>query len=334
MEETAMKEIVFGMIGAGSVTEKKSAPALSKVPGSRLKRVMRRDAAKLTDYAKRHGIAQFSTDYMDIMNDPEINAVYIATPPDSHAFYTLEAAKHGKAVYVEKPMARTVAEAKAMVEACHQAGVPLFVAYYRCAQPRFLTAKTLMDQGALGEIRSFTYRYACPPPKGDPNRPWLLTKELAGGGLTYDVGSHMLDIIIFLLGQPVEVIGRSNNQTGLRDTNDMASALMVFENGVQGSVQLSFNAATSHDELWLSGSKGSLSLSIMRYEPLKFEHEGLTEVIDLPMPEHVQLPLITRVVRTLQGLDDLDASGLSPLQTQEILEAVDSGRAWTFQGPA
>lgn len=326
-----MDKVVFGMIGAGSVTERKSGPALSKVPGSSLKRVMRRDEAKLADYAMRHQVPHQSTDAMDIFLDPEINAVYIATPPSTHAHYTHLAAKHGKAVYVEKPMARTVKEARGMVEACKTAGVPLFVAYYRRAQPRFLTAKMLMDSGALGKIRSFTYRYACPSPKGDPNRPWLLKKDEAGGGLLYDIGSHMIDIIIFLLGQPVEVIGRSQNQSKAHDSNDMTSALMRFENGVQGVLQLSFNAYSRQDELWISGEEGSLRLSIMGYEPLVYEHDGLREEIDLPMPEHVQQPLITRVVNTLLHQDDLDATGLSPLQTQEILEAVDNSDTWIYQ---
>ena len=165
------KTIRFGMIGAGSVTEIKSAPALQKVPGSALVRVMRRDPEKLADYARRHGVPAWSTNAMDILGDPGIDAVYIATPPESHAHYAILAAQHGKAVYVEKPMARTAQEARAMVDACQKAGVPLFVAYYRRAQPRFLKARELIETGALGEVRSFQYHYACPVPGKDPSRP-------------------------------------------------------------------------------------------------------------------------------------------------------------------
>ena len=323
-----MKTIRFGMIGAGSVTEKKSAPALQKVPGSSLDFVMRRDRDKLADYARRHGILKFSTRYEDILEDPDIDAVYIATPPGSHAFYTLEAARHGKAVYVEKPMARTVEEAHTMVRACHDAGVPLFVAYYRRGQPRFLKAKELIESGVLGEVRSFQYLFACPVPGEDPARPWLLSREVAGGGLLYDIGSHMIDSIIFLLGEPVEVLGRSNNLSRARDTDDLSSALMRFASGVQGTLQLSFNAAQAIDRLWISGSRGSLTLSIMGYEPLLFEQNGKSESIDFPLLQHVQQPLITRVVNTLLGRDDLDSTGASALQTQEILEAIDHSGNW------
>ena len=323
-----MKTIRFGMIGAGSVTEVKSGPALRKVPGSSLDFVMRRDPEKLADYARRHGILKFSTRYEDILEDPDIDAVYIATPPGSHAFYTLEAARHGKAVYVEKPMARTVEEAQTMVRACRDAGVPLFVAYYRRGQPRFLKAKELIESGALGEVRSFQYLFACPVPGKDPARPWLLSREVAGGGLLYDIGSHMIDSILFLLGEPVEVLGRSNNLSRARDTDDLSSALMRFASGVQGTLQLSFNAAQAIDRLWISGSRGSLTLSIMGYEPLLFEQAGQTESIDFPLLQHVQQPLITRVVNTLLGRDDLDSTGASALQTQEILEAIDHSGNW------
>ncbi len=323
-----MKTIHFGMIGAGSVTENKSAPALQKVPGSSLDFVMRRDREKLADYARRHGVQKFSTQYEDILEDPDIDAVYIATPPDSHAFYTLQAARHGKAVYVEKPMARTAREAQSIVQACRDAGVKLFVAYYRRAQPRFLKAKELIQSGALGEVRSFQYLYACPVPQEDPARPWLLSREKAGGGLLYDIGSHMIDSIIFLLGEPMEVIGRSTNLSRALDTDDISSALFRFASGVQGTVQLSFNAAQTIDRLWVSGSRGSLALSIMGYEPLLWERDGLTEPIGFPLLEHVQQPLITRVVDTLLGKDSLESTGESALMTQEILEAIDQSGRW------
>lgn len=323
-----MKPVVFGMIGAGRVAEVKSAPAIQKAEGAVLAAVMRRDAEKLADYAKRHGIPRYSTRYQDILEDPAITAVYIATPPGSHAFYTLEAARHGKAVYVEKPMARTASEARQMVEACKAAGVPLFVAYYRRAQPRFLKAKALIDSGALGEVFSFNYLYTCPVPGEDPARPWLLTRDIAGGGLLYDIGSHMVDSIIFMLGEPAEVIGRSANQTRARDTDDMASALMRLKNDRQGSLQLSFNAASRTDRLTILGTRGSLTLSIMGYEPLLLEREGVVETLPYPQPEHVQSYLITRVVNTLRGLDDLDSTGQSALQTQEILQAIDQSGRW------
>lgn len=323
-----MDSVRFGIIGCGSVTEVKSGPAFQKVPGSSLEMVMRRDADKLKDYAARHQVPRYSTDYLDILRDPDINAVYVATPPDTHAFYTMEAARYGKAVYVEKPMARTVAECEAMVRACRDARVPLFVAYYRRGQPKFLKAKELLTLGMLGQPRSFTYLYACPPPDVDPDRPWLLEKEKAGGGLLYDVGSHMIDIILYLMGDPVEVVGRSANLSGKHATDDMSSALFRFSCGAQGVMQLSFSAAQKADQLLILGSRASMSLSVMSNDPIRVEQDGKITCFEFEHLPHVQQPYIEKVVRSLQGRESLDASGKDGLMTQEILEAIDLSKSW------
>src|SRR5690606_19456944 len=112
-----MEEIRWGMIGAGDVTELKSGPAFSKVSGSKLVAVMRRDLEKDKDYASRHKVGTWYTDAQALIDDPDINAIYIATPPDSHAEYAIRALKAGKYVYVEKPMVLTSKEAERVVDA-------------------------------------------------------------------------------------------------------------------------------------------------------------------------------------------------------------------------
>lgn len=326
-----MDSVHFGIIGCGSVTEVKSGPAFQKVPGSSLEMVMRRNADKLRDYAMRHQIPRYSTNYLDLLRDPDINAVYVATPPDTHAFYTMEAAKYGKAVYVEKPMARTAAECGAMISACKDANVPLFVAYYRRGQPKFLKAKELLASGALGKPRSFTYLFACPPPDIDPDRPWLLDREKAGGGLLYDIGSHMIDTILFLLGEPLEVVGRSGNLSGKHSTDDVSSALFRFASGAQGVTQMSFSAAQKADRLWISGSEASMTLAIMSNDPIAVEKGGKTERFEFEPMAHVQQPYIEKVVRSLQGRETLDCSGKDALLTQQILETIDLSKAWQKQ---
>lgn len=119
-----LNEIIWGVIGAGSVCEKKSMPALDKLPHSGVKTVMRRNAETCEAFAKRHKIPNWTTDSNVIFRDPEINAVYISTPPDTHALYAIKAAHAGKAVYVEKPMARNHHECITMIDACVQANVP------------------------------------------------------------------------------------------------------------------------------------------------------------------------------------------------------------------
>lgn len=320
--------VTFAIIGCGDVTEKKSGPAFQKVAGSRLKTVMRRDEAKLRDYAARHRVPHYTTDYLEIINDPEIDAVYIATPPSTHCFYTLEAARHGKAVYVEKPMAMTVDECRQMVEACDRAGVPLFTAYYRRGMEKFITIKHLIDGGKLGEIQSVSYQYACPVPAVNPSRNWLMDPAVAGGGMLYDVGSHMVDTLRFLFGEVGAARGSSANTSGAYGVNDDHSFTMAFESGLHADMRLCFCAQENRDEAVVQGAKGSLRFAVMDNGPAVLTVDGGAEEIAFRPVEHVQQGLITRVVDTLLGKDHLESRGEYGLRTQEILEAIDRNRPY------
>ena len=325
-----MKNIGFGIIGCGDVTEKKSGPAFQKAEGCRLVSVMRRDSKKLADYARRHDVKKYSTNYLDLLTDPEIDAVYIATPPGMHHFYTLEAAKHKKDVYVEKPMATTVQECREMIHACREHGVRLFVAYYRRGMEKFKRIKSLLEEGNLGVVRSFQYTYACTAPAFNANRAWLLNKKEAGGGLLYDIGSHMLDTLQFLLGDADMVSGISANVGRTHDVNDVTSAYLRFRSGVQGTVQMSFHAAENLDEAVIFLSEGSVRFSMMDMAPVRFSQNGEEERISFPPLEHVQMPYIQHVVRVLQGLEADDTTGKSGLITQQILEALETGGTICF----
>src|SRR4051812_2264086 len=117
-----MKKINWGIIGCGDVTEIKSGPAFNKVPGSSLAAVMRRDAEKAKDYASRHNVSRWYSDPYELIADPEVNAVYVATPPSSHQEYAIAALKAGKPVYVEKPMSIDVSSCMNMVNTARQTG--------------------------------------------------------------------------------------------------------------------------------------------------------------------------------------------------------------------
>lgn len=317
-----MREIVFGIIGCGDVTEKKSGPAFSKIQGSRLKTVMRRDEEKLKDYARRHNVEHHTTDYRELLDDPEIHAVYIATPPHKHCFYTLEAAKRGKAVYVEKPMALSVEECTEMMEACKAHGVPLFVAYYRRGHAKFQQVKSLMDQGRIGEIRSFSYHFCDPVPTVNPSRAWLYDPAVSGGGKLYDVGSHMVDTLLYLFGDVERVSGISGNQSGVFAVEDTTSAFFRFKSGVQGTFQLTANGSVHEDTLTIYGSEGTLRFEILGNEDVLLERQDDLERFSFPAMEHVQQPFIEQVVRTLQGTPLVASDGSYGRRAQEVLEAL------------
>src|SRR4051812_48404790 len=153
-----MSTIKWGIIGCGNVTEKKSGQAYNKIPDSKLVAVMRRDAAKAADYAQRHHVGKWYSDAEDLLNDPEVNAVSIATPPASHLVYALRAIKKGLNIYVEKPVTRNAQEAQEMADAVRVSGAKLTVAHYRRALPMFLHVKSLIDSHAVGDIRTVQIR--------------------------------------------------------------------------------------------------------------------------------------------------------------------------------
>ena len=193
-----LQQVRWGFIGCGAVTEVKSGPAFDKIEGSELVAVMRRDGEKAKDYALRHGVPKWYDDASKLIGDPDVNAIYVATPPASHAEYTIRAAEAGKPVYVEKPMARTYSECLQMIEACEKNGVPLFVAYYRRRLPAHLKVKELVGAGAIGQPRFVTVEFSRPPSEGDLSRdtlPWRALPEIAGGGYFFDLASHQLDYL-------------------------------------------------------------------------------------------------------------------------------------------
>ena len=181
---------------------------------------------------------------------------------------------------------------------------------------------------------SFHYLFATPPLVPDPARPWLMDRQKSGGGLLYDVGSHMVDTALMLLGEPREVVGRSANLGKRYDVNDVTSALFVLQSGVQGTMQFSMHAAESVDRLTVFGSTGTLSLGIMNQEPLDLLTGGKRETVAFEQLAHVQQPYIQQVVYALQGKADLSLSAPQGLRTQEILETLDRGGTWRAEESA
>src|SRR5471032_640688 len=220
--------IRWGIIGCGDVTEVKSGPGFQKANRSQLVAVMRRNGALAADYAKRHGVPRWYDDARALVNDPGVDAIYVATPPGAHLDGALLAAAAGKPCYVEKPMARHTPECDAMIAAFAQAKQKLFVAYYRRAMPRFLKAKELVDDGAIGQLTGIAYRLAWPTPaNADPAKnAWRVSAENAGGGLFLDVGSHLLDFLDFCLGPLEDVHGRAARLATAAEVED--AVVMTF----------------------------------------------------------------------------------------------------------
>jgi predicted dehydrogenase len=321
-----MDKIRWGIIGCGDVTEVKSGPALQKADNSELVAVMRRNGEKARDYARRHGVGKWTDNADELIHDPTVDAIYIATPPDSHADYTARVATAGKPIYVEKPMARTHAECQTMLAACRATHVPLFVAYYRRRLPQFVRAKALIEAGAIGTVRAVTVNLFQSVRPNDSNRadlPWRLRPEISGGGYFFDLASHQLDLLDYLLGPIVEVVGMAGNQAKLYAAEDIVTGTFRFESGVQGSGVWTFTVDDHErrDRTEIVGSEGRIEFATFALdEPLVVARRGVVEREAFTMPAHVQQPLIQSVVDELLGRGTCPSTGESGARTSWVMD--------------
>ena len=322
-----MTDIRWGIIGCGDVTEVKSGPALQKAHGSSLVAVMRRNAAKAADYARRHGVPAWYADADALLADPNVNAVYVATPPASHADYCLRALAAGKPVYVEKPMARTAEECRRMTGAASAARLPLFVAYYRRCLPRFVKAKQLIDAGAIGDVRTVLVTLWRPPLESDISGPgaWRTDAAVAGGGLFVDLASHTLDLLDHLCGPITHADGHATNLAGAYAAEDTVAGHFTFASGALGVGSWCFAAGTSRDEVEIVGSRGRLVFSTFGERPVTLETAAGAEAFDIPHPPHVQQPLVQTVVDALLGRGECPSTGGSAMRTSVVLDAMLAG---------
>jgi predicted dehydrogenase len=308
------------MIGAGDVTEVKSGPALQKAAGSSLVAVMRRDRAKAEDYARRHGIARVHDRVDALIDDPGVDAVYVATPPSSHRELALRAAAARKPCLVEKPMAMTHAECLEMVEAFDRARVPLWVAYYRRALPRFLKVRELLATGAIGQVTSVHVEVHTVLPSQAADIGWRVDPAIAGAGLFFDLASHCFDLLDFLIGRIRTVSGSAINSGGVYLAEDVTAASFAFDENVVGTGLWNFNASEKVDRLRITGSRGELSSPIFSDTDVTVVRpEGSTTYSD-PNPPHVHQPLVQTIVDELAGRGRCESTGASGARASWVME--------------
>ncbi len=317
-----LKNIRWGIIGVGDVCELKSGPAFNQVEGSQLVAVMRRNGDLARDFAHRHRVPRWYDNADDLFNDPQVNSIYIATPPRYHASYSVAAARTGRPVYVEKPMAMNFAQCEQMISAAEAAGVPLFVSYYRRALPRFLKLKSLIDSGAIGQPQTLDscYRRPAKPEDKLSPLPWRLNPNDAPGGYFEDLAPHTIDILQFLLGQISRAAGQTENRAGLYQVPDYVQAEFQFNCGAKGHGEWDFAAAETMDRTIIDGSRGRVEFSIFGDSPILLLDDNGKMEFKFTNPHTIQRPMISRIVRSLQQGDMEFANGRSAAQTNLVMD--------------
>jgi predicted dehydrogenase len=322
-----MEKINWGIIGCGNVTEIKSGPAFGKVEGSQVTAVMRRDAARAKDYAERHQIPAWYSRADDLIHDPGVNAVYVATPPSSHAAYAIQAMEAGKVVYVEKPMAADYASCLEMNRVSKQTGIPLYVAYYRRFLPYFQKVKEIIEEGWLGDIRFVHAELYLPPRPEDHNvtgLPWRVLKDIAGGGYFYDLACHQIDLFDWFFGPVKQVTGNCYNRGGLYESEDTVFAELEYASGLPlaGSWCFVTGNQLSHDVVKVYGSMGRLEFSTFGFSPIILVTEGTESTFLPPNPENIQYWFIRNMVEELRGLRPAGSNGETAAKTNQIMDKI------------
>ncbi len=332
VKKIAESEVKWGIIGVGNVCEVKSAPAMDLIPNSKIIAVMRRNAEKAADYARRHHISKWYSDAKKLIEDPEVNAIYIATPPNVHLDLCRMAAEAGKPVYVEKPMARTFGECQEMIVACARANVPLYIAYYRRKLPHFLKIKELLEAGRIGEIRTvhINLKQAIRPDiVANSEENWRVNPEIAGGGYFFDLASHQLDLLDFFFGPISQAAGFASNQGNAYEAEDIVTGTFAFANGVLGTGNWSFAVSedAAIDTIEIYGHSGKISFETFGKGEFVLEQQGAEpELFSFELPNHIQMPLIESIVGDLLGTAICPSSGVSASRTNWAMDELTKNR--------
>ncbi len=321
--------ISWGIIGCGDVTEKKSGPAFNKVSHSNLIAVMRRNAAKAADYAKRHTVPSWYDDAAALINDPRINAVYIATPPKFHEEYAIQALKAGKYVYVEKPVAIDVAACKRMIDCEAATKGKLVVAHYRRALPMFLAIKKWIGENKIGKVKLIDLKMLQPHHSSiiaNTEEFWRVDPAIAGGGLFFDLAPHQLDIISFIFGDAVSCSGMSLQQAKYYEAEDAVTGYLRLPHNVMftGTWHFTMPEMIKEDNCTIIGETGFIRFPFFGNQVEINTSEG-NETINFEHPQHIQQPMIDKVVQYFLGNQPNPCTLTDALVSLKIMEQFKNG---------
>lgn len=317
-----MKTIHWGMVGCGDVAEKKSGPCFYKARNSTLYAVTNRTKVKAEDYAKRHGVPNVYDDIDQMLADSKIDAIYIATPPDSHKEYAIKCAKASKVCYIEKPLALCYADCMDMINAFESTNTKAFSAYYRRRLPRFLKVKELIAGGAIGNVRFAHIAYYRPVMEREKGNDWHVRPEISGGGIFMDIAVHQLDALDFLIGKINDVKSIYSNQGGYYKPEDILNCCFSFENGIQASGDWCFTSGINKDCIEIIGSTGRISFECFGEGPVLLDTENKTAKFAVETPEHVQMGLVQSIVDELNGEDTCPSTLVSASRTAWVCDKV------------
>ena len=318
-----MEIIKWGLIGCGDIAQKRVAPAICTLEGHRIEAIARKNPNRLGEFAEKFGVERTFGRAEELIENSQIDAVYLATPVNLHLQHTVLAAKAGKHVLCEKPMALDSPECDSMIEACEKAGVLLGVAYYRRFYPAVETIKAMLAGGALG-IPILARAMAAEFWRFEDSHPmaWRIRPEEGGGGPLMDFGSHRIDVLLDILGPVIEVGAFTDRLLFERQVEDSALVIMRHNSGAHSIVGAYHSIGRHFDELEISGSRGNIAVPSLNSGRLIITGDEQKEkILERPPHQNLHLPLIEDFGQAINQGRQPRVTGDIARRTSRIMEA-------------
>jgi len=248
----------WGLIGTGRIAEDRILPGINSYAGNRLIGVVSRDQARANDFAKRFGARHAYTRYDDLLRNPEVTVVAIHTPNALHAAQAIAAARAGKHVFCDKPMATSVADAERIVRECEKAGVKLGVNFHNRFMPCFIETKRIVDSGEIGNVMMVQLEASAGPAAVSVSASWRGDPAMAGLGTSMNVGVHVYDILRYILSSEiVHVSAMFDTAPGVMERTSLAT--FRFANGAMAQLNVNQTTPNPHNDFVIYGNKGRIT---------------------------------------------------------------------------
>ena len=291
----------WGLIGTGDIVRKRVAAALRDAPGSALAAVSRARPELAEAAAQALGASRWHARWEDLVGDPSLDAVYIATPVRFHATQAVAAAEAGKHVLCEKPMAIDIDGCDRMIAACAANGVSLGVAYYRHFYPMVMRLREVLAAGAIGKpVLAQIDAFERFNPQPHEERHWFVRRLESGGGPMFDFGCHRIEVLLSLFGPVTETVGLTANVVFDREVEDTAVASLRFASGPCATVTVTHAALEPRDSVGIVGTSGSIHIPVLNGHEMIVRSDGHERRETLPLPSNLHQPLVEDFVQAVR----------------------------------
>ncbi|HSQ03517.1 MAG TPA: Gfo/Idh/MocA family oxidoreductase [Burkholderiales bacterium] len=253
-----MKTNGWGLIGTGRIADDRILPAINSFSGNRLVAVVSREQARADAIAKKFDAQHACTRYEDMLRNPDVTVIAIHTPNALHAEQAIAAARAGKHVFCDKPMATSAADAERIVRECEKAGVKLGVNFHNRFMPGFIESKRTIDSGEIGQVVLVQLDASPGVLKGGRTGTWRADPVMAGLGTTMSIGTHVYDILRYMLSSEIVTVSSFfDTPRGVMEEVNMST--FRFANGAIAQVNVHEKAPHPHNDFVIYGSSGRIT---------------------------------------------------------------------------